>query len=552
MKRYLLSLFILVITHNVSGQADSAAVYNDRAFASYNQKNYAKSLYWTEKLLATGIKDYQNNYNYYRAVISACQTKEDDKAKTYFEELVNKHLHYSMYYDFQQDSTLLTCVSSTQTWQKAIALTKPKYDSVQTANRRYYQGITDTTKRLNTSALLDHQRLAKLIGEGDFDRVYQRLKNYNSYQTPPVLDQWTLYQIRINDTLTVPFLIHIPKQYHPGQKTPLYVFLQGAVRGRPQFMVRGNAPSYEAPVFEKALAEGAFILYPFARKDLHWLYHPLAFQAILTEVAFLKSLYNIDDNRVWLAGHSNGGEGAFYFAINQPTTFASFLAFTYFPQSYITNTPLRNLSNNRPFYGVNAKSDHLFKLSKVDSIYRYAQGIGANWQNYALDGDHGLPLNQANRVRFAYDSLFARVRNPFSPTIRWETDNIHNGRCDWLAITQLDTVTAPAAWVHSYNPEVTTRENRGKVNFNTHKTGVIEARIQHNTITVRTSGVREFTFYVYPELVDISKPIVFIVNGKATKPRPIAKNKRALGLAFTQMKDRVLLPVDNMVVSVSR
>ncbi|GAB3955532.1 hypothetical protein GCM10028805_43360 [Spirosoma harenae] len=552
MKLSLISLFVLTITHGINGQADSAAAYNDRAFASYLQKNYAKSLYWTEKLFATGIKDYQNNYNYYRAAISACQTNEVNKAKTYFDELVNKHLHYSMYYDFTQDSTLLACVSSTQTWQKAIALIKPKYDSVQAANQRYYQGIIDTTKRLNTSALLDQQRLTKLVNEGNFDQVYQRLKNYDAYDTPPVVGHWTLYQIKVNDTLTVPFLVHIPRQYRPGQKTPLYVFLQGAVRGRPQFMTRGNVPSNEAPIFKHALAEGSFILYPFARKDIHWLYHPLAFQAIVNEIAFLKSLYNIDDNRVFLTGHSNGGEGAFYFAINQPTPFASFLAFTYFPQSYITNTSLRNLSNNRTFYGISAKNDHIFKLSKVDSIYQYARSIGANWTNYALDGDHGLPINQANRVSFIYDSLFAKVRNPFSPTIRWETDNIQNGRYDWIAITQLDTTARPAAWVGAYNPDLMARDNRTKLDFNPHKTGVIEASIRDDTVTVKTSCVREFSFYVYPELVDTTKPITFIINGKAIKPISVSKNKSELGMAFSQTKDRVLLPVGKMVIEVSR
>ncbi|QHV95325.1 hypothetical protein [Spirosoma endbachense] len=552
MKLFLISLFVLAITHGVNGQADSAAAYNDRAFTSYNQKNYAKSLYWMEKLFAMGFKDYQNNYNYYRAAISACQTNQIAKANAYFDELANKHLHYSMYYDFKQDSMLLACVSSTQAWKKAIAYTKPKYDSVQAANQRYYQGITDTTKRLNTSALLEEQRLAKLVGEGDFDQVYQRLKNYNAYDAPPVVGHWTLYQIKINDTLTVPFLIHIPKQYRPRQKTPLYVFLQGAVRGRPQFMTRGNVPSNEAPIFKHALEEGAFILYPFARKDIHWLYHPLAFQAILNEVAFLKSLYNIDDNRVWLSGHSNGGEGAFYFAINQPTTFASFLAFTYFPQSYMTNTPLRNLTNHRTFYGISAKNDHLFKLSKVDSIYQYAQSIGANWKNYALDGDHGLPINQANRVSFIYDTLFANVRNPFSPKIRWETDNVRNGRCDWIAITQLDTTARPAAWVSSYNPNMMAKDNRVKIDFNPHKTGVIEANIQNNIVSVKTSCIREFSFYVYPELVDTTKPISFIINGKATKPIPVTKNKSELAKAFIQTKDRVLLPVAKMVISVSR
>ncbi|MRG48419.1 hypothetical protein GFS24_25110 [Chitinophaga sp. SYP-B3965] len=526
--KFLASFWLVIISiTSAYAQIDSVSVYHNRAFEHYNRKDYAGCLFWSKKMFQTNQSDYRNNYNLYRVAISACQVNQPAEAMAYFTELVDEHLHYSMYYNFASDSILLTCVRDAEIWKKAIANTKPGYDSAETANELYYEGIMDTTRRLNHSPLLSEQYLANLFTTKSFDKIYQTLKNYHQYETPPVSGHWTLYNIRMNDTLTVPFLVYIPKAYKPGQKTPLYLFLQGAVRGRKQFMVRGNIPVYDSPVLYKAIEKGAFIIYPFARTDVNWLYHPIAFQAILKEIAFVKSLYNIDDNRVYLAGHSNGGEGTFYFAINQPTPFASFLALNYFPQSHITNTLLINLTNNRTFYGVSARKDHIFDFRKVDSIYNYAKGIGCRWQNYSFDGDHGLAYNNSGQIAFTYDTLMSAERHPFPGTIKWETDNVNNGRCDWIEITALDTAAN-----------------------NHRKTGVIEAAVKGNEITIRTSAIKQFSFYVYPELVDITKPLFFVINGKAPRRIQVQKNKEHLKAAFLDTKDRTLLPVQKITIQV--
>ena len=530
-------------------QDDSAAVYNERAFVSYQKNNYVECLYWTEKLFATGQTEYQKNYNFYRASVSACQVGKTDKALEYYTKMANSYLDYGNYSTFAQDSSKLACITSSSVWKKSMAFMRSKYDSVQTLNQIYFQGITDTTKRLNQSPLRSQQYLTKLFTENSFDQIYQTLKTYNQYETPPVIDHWTLYHIPVNDTLSVPFLVYIPKGYKASQSTPLYLFLQGAVRGRPEFMVKGRVPVNDAPVLDKAKESGAIIIYPFARKDANWLYHPVAFEAILKEIAFVKSLYNIDDNRVYLAGHSNGGEGAFYLAINQPTPFASFLAFTYFPQSFITNTPLRNLSNSRTFYGASAKKDHIFPFTTIDSIYTYTKSMGSQWQNYAFEGNHTLPYSDRKRVGFMYDSLFLKVRNPFAHLLRWETDNVQNGRCDWIEINALDTTGQHAPWVKVYDPPIRSK-NQQRSGFNPHRSGVIEATVKGNEVHIRTSRVSQFSFYAYPELIDVDRPLSFIINDQPPRRVTIKKQKADLKAAFILSRDRVLLPYQKITFQV--
>ncbi|KAA9340358.1 hypothetical protein [Larkinella humicola] len=541
--------FILGWVTTARAQNDSAAVYNDRAFVSYQKNEYANCLYWTEKLFATGPTDYQNNYNFYRASVSACQVGKPDKALLYYTKMANSYLDYSNYPTFAQDSSKLACITGAPIWKKSMAAMRTRYDSVQTLNQLYFQGITDTTKRLNRSPLLSQQFLNNLFNQNSFDQIYQTLRTYNRYETPPVVNHWTLYHIAVNDTLTVPFLVYIPKEYKPNQRTPLYLFLQGAVRGRPDFMIKGRVPISDAAVLSKAREAGAFILYPFARKDVNWLYHPVAFEAIRKEIAFVKSLYNIDDNRVYLTGHSNGGEGAFYMAINQPTPFASFLAFTYFPQSFITNTPLRNLTNSRTFFGATAKNDHIFPYATVDSIYTYAKSMGAHWQNYSFEGNHTLPYSAQKRVSFVYDSLFSKVRNPFAHQLRWEVDNVQNGRYDWIEINELDTTVQQSSWVDEYTPSIRST-NQGRAGFNPRRSGVIEASVTDNEIRIRTSRVRRFSFYVYPELLDVNRPLRVIINDRPARQVTIKKQKSDLKAAYLHSKDRVLLPYQKIIFQV--
>ncbi|MGI8581198.1 MAG: hypothetical protein ACR2KX_03345 [Chitinophagaceae bacterium] len=532
-----------------NAEQDSATAYSNRAFQSFDKKDYAQSLFWYEKLFNTSFKDYRSNYNLYRASVSACQINEPSKALHYFEEMASTYLDFNNYTYFAND-TLANCLKETAIWKNAMAYMKPKYDSVQEVYRLYYVGITDASKRLTKSDLNDTSYLKKLFAHNNFKNIFDFLKNYNRYNQPPLTNHWTLYEIKINDTLTVPFLIFVPKNYVSSKKTSLYVFLQGAVSNRSRFSTKANVPESEIPFIQNPIKQGAFIIYPFARKDINWLQHPLAFETIINEIAYVKSLYNIDDNKVYITGHSDGGRGVFYFAINKPSTFASFLAFNYYPQSFITNTSLRNFRNQETFYGISGKKDNIFNFSKVDSIYRYANSVGCNWRNFAFDEGHGLPYDIPDSLNFIYDTLINKKRKPFPKFIEWETDNVDNGRYKWIEILKIDTLLSKASWVDTYNPPIKSRDNITPVNFNKNKSAVIVASVKGNTVTIKTSRVTQFCFYVYPEVVNIKKPIKFIINNTVQTiiPKP---SKEDLAKEILKTKDRTMLPIQKITLASS-
>lgn len=542
-KTSLTLIVALTVSTLLKAQEDSLGTYTSRAYSLYEKKDYCNALYWYEK--AFTIR--KVNYPLYQASVSACQCGQPEKALQYFKEFMEHGDFYN--YEFFANDTTSGCIRNTDVWKNGMASMKIRYDSVQAEISKYKAAINDTSKRLNRSLLTDTAYWQQQAAQKKFPVLLQSIRNFDNYPKPPVTDHWTLYSIKVNDTLNVPFLVYIPRTYNPKKKTPLYLYLHGAAGNRSGFSTDGNTPEFEKEVLREQTRQQAFVIYAFARKDINWLYHQQAFETLLKEISFVKSLYNIDDNRVYVSGHSDGGRGAFWLALNKPTVFAASLGICYYPGLSGFNTHFTNLRNQTPFYGISGTDDGLFNNTTVNEIYHYAQQQGANWHNYNVTGGHGLPYASPDSISFIYDTLQHLTRNLFPTTIQWQTDNTANGRYYWLSINELDTAAATAAWHPVLNPTITRDGKTVKANYNLRKSGAIKASIKNNVVKFETSCVKQFSFYVYPELIDISKPVQFFINDKLVSTQKITPDKDLLVKEFTSTKDRQLLPVARITLS---
>ena len=50
-----------------------------------------------------------------------------------------------------------------------------------------------------------------------------------------------------------------------------------------------------------------------------------------------------------------------------------------------------------------------------------------------------------------FKDLFQQERNPLSSKIYWECDDVNNGKIDWLAITEMDTLQPKTSWHNEVN-----------------------------------------------------------------------------------------------------
>jgi predicted esterase len=413
--------------------------------------------------------------------------------------------------------------------------------------------LNDTSSRVNHSAITKNIYWLKIAKSSTAQELIKKIKNFNGFAGSGRMDFWTLYNIKVNDTLSVPFMLYIPKDYHPDEKSPLYLYFHGAIVNRksfanPAWIENGS----EIKIMDKAKAENAFIIYPFGKKDFGWLYQQEAFETIMREIAMVKSMYNIDDDRVYVTGHSNGGSGAYWFAVNQPAPFAAFLGLNYLPKVYTGNTSLRNMGNPTPFYGVSGSLDRTFPLPIVDEMYRFAKSNGANWTNYTRTGDHGLAIFQRDSINFIFDTLSRQKRNPFPKKLQWETDNTKNGRNGWVEILELDTLGKKADWQIPLNPTVTQNGKPGLINFNRNRSGAFTINASGNNIDLVTSRVKRIRLYISADMFDLSKQLRITINKKQHLNVHLTHDKNIILGEFLKNRDRSFIVSNTMEFTVSQ
>lgn len=411
--------------------------------------------------------------------------------------------------------------------------------------------LTDTALRVNGSLLTNKKHWENMAATQSPANVAKAIREFNQFPQAPKTGLWTLYYLKVNDTLKVPYLVYIPHKYNPAKKTPLYVYLHGGI-SKPGFARPEQVVGSLNKVLGRPISQNAFIIYPFGRQSFNWIFHQQAFEAILAQVSEIKALYNIDDNKVYIGGHSDGARGAFWFALNNSSTFAACFGICYEPVLFGVNTPLVNLRNTG-FYGVSAVNDELFSNRQVNQMVKQMQGIGANVRNYNIQGGHGLPFTHPDSVSFLYNNLISQTRKPFPKHIIYETDNVKNGRYAWISISTLDTAQKTKNWHKKHNFTITSAIT-GKdevLNLNPSKSGLVDATLKDNVLTLKTSCVAQLTFYALDGMLDMNKPLIIRLNDNPPYEVVLKPDSNLMVHEFLQTKDRVSVVSAKLTIAVN-
>lgn len=193
------------------------------------------------------------------------------------------------------------------------------------------------------------------------------------------------------DSLDVPYLVYIPKLYHPSKPMQVIVFLQGGVANRENFEFQNPEGIIPEPIFSIGDIYNSIIIYPFGKKDFGWVYQKPAFENVLTIINKVEKAYNVDNKRIFLGGMSNGGTATFWFASQKPNIFKGFYAFSAIPKLEIGEIRFQNISQGKPFYSINAKDDEIYSFKTVKNIYEQNKTIATDWHFDSVQkGDHSF------------------------------------------------------------------------------------------------------------------------------------------------------------------
>ncbi len=217
----------------------------------------------------------------------------------------------------------------------------------------------------------------------------------NDFKAAP--NGYALYFSNV-DSLQAPYLVYVPKAYDPTNKYPLIVYLHGGVVGIDSFQYK-NPFFAQEPIFSIADKYNAIILFPYGKKDFGWVKQQKAFENILTIIEQTKQRYNVDNDKIFLGGMSNGATAAFWFITNYPKQFAGFYAFSPMPKLYSGDIIFKNITINKPLYSINAKDDEGFQFGSVKSIYDANKSEALGWHfDSIVIGGHGFIYDDSGNV----------------------------------------------------------------------------------------------------------------------------------------------------------
>lgn len=381
--------------------------------------------------------------------------------------------------------------------------------------------------------------------------LINKIQSFQQYPQLPATGtdyKWIFHDDIYGD---IGFQIFIPKNYRSNIPSPCILQMHGAV-GLTNFKMIDSVDKWDdLQTFAYLKNQDYIIIRPIAdgKKGFNWVVSPKdgginhTFTSLCKALATLKKLLNIDDNRVFAFGHSDGSDGATGLAVYSPNQFAGIIAYN----SMLTNIfardfYIRNIAN-KPFYEVHSDLDNLRPIVDIRNIINGLKNFDdtIHYREYAgyKHEDKHLQLDQENALAF----MKGLSRNAAPSKVYWETLSEEYGKNSWLEVNQIDT-NIRAAWYKTFNVKHT-----GKYSFLDYYGGLlpgaaVKGNYKDNVFDLQTSGVRQLHIRISPAMVDLNKPLTVIVNGQQLFKGKVAMDKTYLLSNFEKNADRKLLWVN--------
>jgi len=251
---------------------------------------------------------------------------------------------------------------------------------------------------------------------------------------------WQVHEMACRDGNSRYFHVFIPDSYDPATPHPLLVSLHGSVMQAgytiEQFLFR--RVMWEAV----AQRDGFIVLMPHGDRDAPW-WSEASRQNTRDMLHWVKRTCNINENRVYLAGFSNGAAGAFWMAFHDPTPWAAFIPI-YGAVSSAENGPYQcypsNL-NQRPVCASNGTSETYVRSAASLIAQLQAKGVSVFWALHPTA--HNLIHAMAYERDRSSELMSVVERDPSRSTIAWKTAHEATGRCDWIEILSIHDDGSP-------------------------------------------------------------------------------------------------------------
>lgn len=365
-----------------------------------------------------------------------------------------------------------------------------------------------------------------------FDDAYKRLKAGRTYTAQPA--GIVKAKNRTSDSIEHFYSINVPANYDPAKHYQVRFQLHGGVGGRNDNQPRGNGD-----IGQLSGDPDQFYILPYAWNDAPW----WSDDQVLNLAAIVDSLkrsYNIDENRVHVAGVSDGATGSYYIAMRDTTPYASILPLNGFYMVLANDeiddgrTFLNNL-RNKPIFVINGGKDRLYPIAAVEPYTKHLISNGVDIEYHPQpDGEHNTrwwPEMKGPFEAFAD----AHPRDPYPDELTWQAADSAHARNHWLVINRFGAVPGESSLdnVNILSGDSLFNEKRGS--------GRVDLIRKGNTVEAKTQDVTEFTLLLSPDQFDFDQPIVVTVNRKEVFRGRVQRDLKTLLKWAAQDNDRTML-----------
>jgi pimeloyl-ACP methyl ester carboxylesterase len=310
-----------------------------------------------------------------------------------------------------------------------------------------------------------------------------------------------------------PYMMQVPLDYRGDQPFPLVIYLSG-----------GGGLAFDAALnLSDSLKQSSYlVLMPHAGGRLWWETQTTEMvHALLLEVF---RNFNVDANRVYLAGFSNGGTGAIEYGVRWPDRFAAIASLmgAGLDTPSGSKLPLQNLAGV-PLLLLHGDKDPLIPQYSSYRTYTALRDLKPRVSPvmHVLKGRvHDITLSSDDD--FTLPFLDKNVREPFPAAVTATFFDPAYPRQYWVEVVEGDKNSAS-----------------------------VEARIlEGNLIDIDTKHVKKLRLLLRPELFPTSEPIRIRLNGKEHPPISLTRDCKVFQQSLMQSEDPFLAYTDEISLEV--
>jgi pimeloyl-ACP methyl ester carboxylesterase len=241
-------------------------------------------------------------------------------------------------------------------------------------------------------------------------------------------------------------------------------------------------------------------------------------------IAECKTRFNIDPHRIFLIGHSMGGFGAYHHTQRQPDRFAGVIVNSgSWSQAYL---PAIRGTSLCIIQGVNDARKgvrwHYTDIEYARWTHKLLKSANIDHTYFEHDGKHSVSYGRKYIAKFLKASQNTR-RDPYYPHVTLASPSgFRKGYCSPVIHNRWLTLNESTKGELEFDALLSNGEEDFEAwqleHHVTKRSGsAIDAKNNgDNSITVSTQNVKRFTLWLHPKMVDITKPVKVIINGKTT------------------------------------